>query len=100
MVISEALVQTNHIVSLDLSSNCISATGAQALFSSLIINESLIDLNLASITKEKKSRNRIRAKGLDLLKQVLIKNQSLQILNLSGNSIRNEGIQILHDGLM
>ncbi len=47
-LIAEAIMQSKHIVSLDMSTNCLSSEGAIALFKSLIFNETLVDLNLSS----------------------------------------------------
>lgn len=72
--IAKVLLATNHIVSLDLSTNNIKNEGAIVLFNHLIENQSLIELNLSSHTKEGKYRNRIKKEGIKPLKEVLTKN--------------------------
>jgi hypothetical protein len=58
-------------------------------------NQSIIHLNISSIAKESRHRNRILAKGLNYLSPLLAHNKFLQILNLAGNTIKNEGVKKL-----
>jgi hypothetical protein len=85
-------------VSLDLASNNINYEGALILFESLRNNESVVSLSLASTAKDGKFRNRIQAKGALYLKDLLMHNQFIQILNISGNSLKNEGVKHVVDG--
>lgn len=97
-VIADAVNRTSHIIRLDVSSNNITQEGAEYLFESLVDNHSLIDLNISS--RDGRYRNRIQSIGVKPLKQVLIYNPYLQILNLGGNVIKNEGVKYICDGIL
>ena len=96
--IADVLAKSDHIIRLDVSCNDLTNEGAAYLFETLAVNTSLIDLNISS--KDGKYRNKIQARGISPLKQVLINNPYLQILNLSGNMIHNEGVQLICQGIL
>lgn len=60
-------------------------------------NHCLIDLNISSKTKEGKNRNKFTTAGFLALKDMLKENRFLQILNISGNNLRSQGVKILCD---
>lgn len=99
-LIAEVIEDSQEIVSLDFSTNYLTPEGAHSLFKALLKNESIVDLNLSSSTKEGKYRNHIRSSGVQFLKPVLIHNKFLQILNLAGNSIKNEGVKAICEGIV
>eukprot|EP00347_Sterkiella_histriomuscorum_P007299 403349489 len=96
--LSDALTRQNHIIRLDFSTNDMTNEGSDYLFKSLLHNQSLIDLDISS--REGRFRNRIQAKGVEMLRQVLIHNPFLQILNLAGNAIKNEGVKVLCQAIL
>ncbi len=71
IAISRILESTSHIVMLNLSTNNITHEGSIPLFEALIKNNSLIELDLSSSTADGKYRNRIQAKGVAPLVNVL-----------------------------
>jgi hypothetical protein len=85
------------LVSLNVTSNSITHKGGTIFFKSLINQQSIIDLNISSI--EGSNRNRITSLGLGHIIIFLAKNLFIETLNLSGNSIRNEGFILLCKGL-
>ena len=85
------------LVSLNLTSNSITYKGGNILFESFINQQSIIDLNISSL--EGRNRNRLTSQGLKYIELYLINNAFIEILNLSGNSIRNEGFILICKGL-
>jgi len=93
------LKHTQHIVSLNLMMNKITADGLRELSEGLRMNHSLIDLNLSSGNKAGNNRNRVMAKGISYFAPMLAQNVYLQFLNLAGNSIGNEGVKLLLEAI-
>ena len=85
------------LVSLNITSNSISYRGGTIIFQTFENQQSIIDLNISSI--EGSNRNRITSVGLKDIKTYLTKNIFIESLNISGNSIRNEGFILLCKGL-
>lgn len=85
------------IVYLDISSNDLTAKGGNIVFQSMINNQSIIYLNISS--REGLNRNRLTYEGVFHLETVLKSNRFLEFINLSGNSIKNEGLNIVLRGL-
>jgi Ran GTPase-activating protein (RanGAP) involved in mRNA processing and transport len=81
----------------DLSSNNIGNEGAFQILESLKVNNTIISVKLNSY--EGMFRNRIDARGLRGIEDVLQINKTLQFLNLSGSGIGYEGCRILARGL-
>lgn len=96
--IADALSRQNHVIRLDISTNDMTYESANYLFKSLVYNTSLIDLDISS--KDGRYRNRIHSKGIESLKTIIIQNPFLQILNISGNAIKNEGIKLLCSAIL
>ena len=96
-ILVNSLKDSKSLVSLNLSSNSISYKGGQNIFGSLINQESIIDLNLASL--EGSNRNRITEVGIQDISIYLKNNHFIEMLNLSGNSIKNEGFSYICEGL-
>ena len=74
--ISDALVNDNckHIMSLDVNTNSLSNEGISHLLKSISNNESLIDLNISSKTKEGKNKNKMGERACRILKDLLTNN--------------------------
>lgn len=89
--------QSNSIIYLNLASNDIGIRGGSMLLKMLIDNNSIISLNLSSL--EGINRNRLTAEGIKPIEDLLKRNKFLEILKLSGNSIKNEGLRHLLSGL-
>ena len=85
------------LLSLNVTSNSITYKGGNIIFREFVHQQSIIDLNISS--KEGRNRNRITYEGLKYLEYFLTENIFIEILNLSGNSIRNEGFILLCRGL-
>lgn len=82
---------------LDLSSNSISGSGGKALIESLSFNHTLAELNIGSF--KGLYRNKIGVIGISPISQVLMKNESLVYLNVTGNQIGDEGLKYISNGL-
>ena len=93
----EILVNSLSLLSLNVTSNSITYKGGNIIFREFVHQQSIIDLNISS--KEGRNRNRITYEGLKYLEYFLTENIFIEILNLSGNSIRNEGFILLCRGL-
>lgn len=96
-ILSQVLYQNPPIIQLNLSSNAITDVGLTLLMKALTHNHCLIDLNISSKTKEGKNRNKFSPAGFMALKDMLKHNRFLQILNISGNNLRSQGVRILCD---
>jgi len=83
------------IISLNLSSNAITSVGMNALLDSLSTNETLIELNISSKAREAKNKNKINQQALQKLQNLLLHNRYLNILDISGNAIKEEGLRLL-----
>ena len=87
-----AVKDSMSLVSLDISSNSISYKGGQKIFSIFINQQSIIDLNISS--HEGINRNRLTSKGIKGIVKYLEQNLFIETLNLSGNSLKNEGFDL------
>ena len=93
----KALVNSISLVSLNITNNSLTYRGGNIIFNSFMNQQSIIDLNISSI--EGSNRNRITCLGLKDIVTYLTKNIFIEILNLSGNSIKSEGFILLCKGL-
>ena len=96
-IIVNSLKDSKSLVYLNLSSNSITHKGGHNIFNSFIYQQSIIDLNLSSI--EGSNRNRITEYGMQNIPLYLNHNFFIETLNLSGNSIKNEGFILICQGL-
>ena len=96
-ILVNAVKYSISLVSLNITSNSITYKGGNIIFKSFINQQSIIDLNISSI--EGSNRNRLTAEGIKDIVIFLTRNIFIEILNLSGNSIRNEGFFLLCKGL-
>ncbi|EAR85780.1 hypothetical protein TTHERM_00312620 (macronuclear) [Tetrahymena thermophila SB210] len=97
VIVSEALKYNFNIIHLDLSSNNISPEGFQIFFESLLGNQSLISLDISC--KEGLNRNKLGLQGSRALEAFLKQNKTLQILNISGTSMTEDGSICVLNGL-
>jgi len=86
----DALRLNRSLVSLNLSSNEISGVGFSFIFEAMKTNESIIDLNLS--TYEGVNRNRMTKKAAALLKEMLVENQFIETLRMTGIHLADEGM--------
>jgi hypothetical protein len=85
------------LVALNVASNELTNEGLSSLFKALILNESLVDLNIATL--DGVARNRMSLNGVTLLKDLLATNRFLCILDISSTGIGNEGFSLICDVL-
>ena len=78
--------------------NSLNAKCGDILFSSLKDHKTLQEISIAN--NEKLHKNRIGPKGCLQLKNMLMNNRILTMLNLTGNSIGAEGLKYIIDGLI
>ena len=95
--IMKIISSSKSITHLDLSSANITYKKGYLIFSSLINHKSLISLDLSS--KENAYRNRLLSYSMEQAKQMLLHNNFLEYLDLSGNSIKNEGFKLIMEGI-
>ena len=88
-----AIKNTMSLISLNITSNNITFKGGQIIFDSLSEQQSIIDLNISSI--EGTNRNRLTEIGLKSIDGFFNKNNYIETLNISGNSIKDEGFCLL-----
>ena len=85
------------LISLNITSNSITHKGGEVIFKGLCYQQSIIDFNVSSI--EGTNRNRLTAFGIKDIELYLKKNFFVESLNISGNSIKDEGFVLLCKGL-
>ena len=85
------------LISLNITSNSITCKGGKIIFTQLKEQQSIIELNVSSI--EGTNRNRMTAAGIKDIESFLKINLFLESINLSGNSIKDEGFIIICKGL-
>ena len=78
------------LVCLNLSSNEISGVGFGYIFDGMCTNESIISLTLSTL--ENYNRNRLTKKAAVKLKQMLIENDFLEILDISAINLGDDGM--------
>lgn len=96
-LICDSISSSTSLVCLNITSNSITPKGGDYLFSMLIHQKSLIEVNASSV--EGINRNRISFEGLTKIEHVLKHNSYIEFLNLSGNSIKNKGFKYIINGL-
>ena len=92
-LLMNAIKNTMSLISLNLTSNNITYRGGQIIFENLSEQKSIIDLNISSI--EGTNRNHLTYLGLKNIEPFFNKNGFIETLNLSGNSIKDEGFILL-----
>lgn len=85
------------LIHLDVGSNDVTYEGAQELFRVLERNPTLTSLTLAN--HDRLHRNRMGNKACTDLKNLLIKNKILSMLNISDNGLANEGLKMMQPAL-
>jgi len=96
-ILINSIKNSHSLVSLNITSNSITHKGGEVIFGDLINQQSIIDLNVSSI--EGTNRNRLTADGIKNIEKFLKKNFFIETLNISGNSIKDEGFITLARGL-
>ena len=87
------------LISLNISSNGITCKGGESIFKNMIYQQSLIDFNISTLEGSNKNRNRLTSSGIKDIIIYLKNNYLIEYLNLSGNSIKNEGFILLCKGI-
>lgn len=93
----KAIKFSKSVFYIDISSNWINPRGTKAIFQNLKNNESVYSLCMC--TMKGINRNIIGLQGSISLSKCLSVNKTLSILDISSNSIKNEEIEILVEGL-
>ena len=96
-IIINSLKNSISLIYLNIASNNITCKGGEFIFRKMIYQQSLLDLNISTI--EGSIRNRLTSIGVKDIELYLKNNHLIEILNLSGNSIKNEGFISLCKGL-
>ena len=86
------------ITHLDLSSVSISYKKGNVIFNTIKQHRSLISLDVSS--KDSTYRNRLLSSTMEAAKQMLMSNNYLEYIDLSGNNIRDEGFKLVMDAYM
>ncbi|TNV84850.1 hypothetical protein FGO68_gene11676 [Halteria grandinella] len=89
----EVIKANKSLIKVDLSCNGLTSKCSQGMYEALLKNVSIIDLDLSS--KGGKQRNTLQSDGCQGLTKLLSTNPFLSFLNLSGNSIGNEGVKCI-----
>ncbi|XP_048188653.1 NLR family CARD domain-containing protein 3 isoform X2 [Perognathus longimembris pacificus] len=89
--LAKSLLVNRSLIALDLRSNTIGPQGAKALADALRINRTLASLSLQG--------NRIRDDGAKCMAEALASNQTLSVLHLQNNTIGLMGAQRMADAL-
>ena len=96
-ILINSIKNSHSLVSLNITSNSITHRGGEVIFGELVNQQSIIDLNVSSI--EGTNRNRLTAEGIKKIENFLKTNIFIENLNISGNSIKDEGFINLAKGL-
>ena len=96
-MIAHEVARTRSLVKLGLGNNRIGKRGGQALIQALAYNESIVELVLSS--EEGLHRNSLGPESIKPLQEILAFNKFLSILDLSGNSIGNNGLKYICNGM-
>ena len=97
IILVNALKHNSSILSLNLTSNAITHKGGTVFFRDLADHKSLIDINISSI--EGINRNRLTALGITHIENFLQKNIFIEKLNISSNSLKDDGFILVSKGL-
>ena len=96
-ILINAIKNSMSLISLNITSNSITHKGGQIIFKDLKEQQSIIDLNVSSI--EGTNRNRMTAIGIKDIESFFKTNIFIETINLSGNSIKDEGCILICKGL-
>lgn len=86
------------MVHLSLASNEICNDGMISIFKGLTQNQSVISLNVSTI--EGMARNRVSTSGIVALKNLLITNKIINILDVSSIGLGNDGMMQVCEAFM
>ena len=97
-IIINSVKKSYSLISLNISSNGITCKGGEAVFKRMIHQRSLLDFNISTL-EGSKNRNRLTSSGIKDIIIYLKNNFLIEFLNISGNSLKNEGFILLCKGL-
>ena len=86
----QVVAGSGSLVSLNLASNEISGRGMEAVFDAMMTNQSIISLDISSI--EGAIKNRFTRNAALKLREMLVTNKHLELLNLAGLNLGDEGM--------
>lgn len=93
-----SIAKSRTLIHFNIASNDITNDGMMALFSGMLRNESLTELNVS--TMEGIARNRISLLGVLEIKRMLQNNKFISILDISSLGIGNDGFDLICDALI
>lgn len=85
------------LIYLDIGSNDLTFEGAQNLFRSLLRHSTISSISIAN--HDRLHRNRIGPKACPQLRDLLINNKIISMLNIADNGIGNDGMKTLEPAL-
>ena len=98
-ILINSIIKSYSLISLNISSNGITCKGGEAIFKKMILQNSLLDFNISTLEGSNKNRNRLTSLGIKDIILYLKNNFLIEFLNISGNSLKNEGFILLCKGL-
>ena len=98
-ILFNSVKDSKSLITLNISSNGITYIGGEIIFKNLINQQSIIDFNICTVDGFNRNRNRLTHFGIKDIIPFLKYNLFVEYLNLSGNSIKNEGFIALCKGL-
>jgi len=96
-LLADSLTKSTTIVSVSLKNNAIGRRGGHALIECLRYNQSLVEFDIGSL--DGLHRNKAGPIAMESLSEILRFNKTLTFLNVSGNSISNQGLEAICRGL-
>lgn len=96
-LIAKLIKESENLIHIDISSNCVTHIGFRSIFQSLLNNNTIVSLNLSST--DMSQRNRLGTKGAKMLTRLMKCSPYIQYLNVSSTALCNEGAKILLEGL-
>ena len=98
-ILINAIKDSKSLITLNVASNGITYLGGDIVFKNLINQQSIIYFNISTIEGSNRNRNRLTFSGIRDIITFLRENLLVEYLNLSGNSIKNEGFIATCKGL-
>ena len=98
-ILINSIINSNSLISLNISSNGITNKGGEAVFKKIFYQQSILDFNISTLEGSNKNRNRLTFLGIKDIILYLKNNFLIEFLNISGNSLKNEGFILICKGL-